>query len=397
MSSSYRALLARPGAWSVALSCALGWLSFASYALATVLAVEAATRSFAAAGATVAALSAGAGLLAPARGRLVDRRGPRALAYFVPGHAAGLGLLVPGCASSQPVWMLCASAALAGAFAPPLIATARAVWPRVAGPDLARTGHALNVALGDAAQVVGPVLTAALAALVSPLFALAILAPGAMVGAIVLSRFPARGAEGAPAPAVHRVWGVLGESAGLRTLVICELALGLALGALEVAAPALAAEAGAAELAAVPLAVFALGSIAVSVWSGGRRPPRAASWRYVTGYSVFAAALLCCLLARSLAAVTAVLVIAGAGYGLLNVAMFELLDGVARPHRAVEALTWITTWEAVGLAGGAGGAGQLSRGGASDTLILVAVPTALAAAAVIKRLPTLKDRAVSEP
>jgi hypothetical protein len=30
MSSSYRALFARKGAWSLALSCGLGWLSFAS-------------------------------------------------------------------------------------------------------------------------------------------------------------------------------------------------------------------------------------------------------------------------------------------------------------------------------------------------------------------------------
>ena len=68
MSSTYRALFRRAEARSVALSCGLGWLSFAGYGLAIVLAVEAATGSFAVAGATVAAFSAGSALLAPLRG-----------------------------------------------------------------------------------------------------------------------------------------------------------------------------------------------------------------------------------------------------------------------------------------------------------------------------------------
>ncbi|MDX6673414.1 MAG: hypothetical protein QOH11_832, partial [Solirubrobacteraceae bacterium] len=90
MSLSYCALFARTGTRAVALSCVLGWLSFAGYGLAIVLAVEAATGSFAVAGGAVAAFSAGSALFAPLRGRFVDRRGPRALAYFAPVHAAGL-------------------------------------------------------------------------------------------------------------------------------------------------------------------------------------------------------------------------------------------------------------------------------------------------------------------
>ncbi|MDW5598579.1 hypothetical protein VSS74_29735, partial [Conexibacter stalactiti] len=95
---SYRALLARPGTRAIALACGLGWLSFSSYALALVLAVEAASGSFATAGATVAAFTAGSALLAPLRGRLVDRRGPRALVAFALPHAAALLALVTLCA-----------------------------------------------------------------------------------------------------------------------------------------------------------------------------------------------------------------------------------------------------------------------------------------------------------
>jgi MFS family permease len=391
MSSSYRALFARTGARAVALSCGLGWLSFASYGLAIVLAVEAATGSFPVAGAAVAAFSAGSALLAPLRGRFVDRRGPRALAYFAPLHAAALLLLVVGCASSHSSWVLVGTAGLAGTFTPPLIATARAVWSQVSGPDLARTSHSVNAALGDAAQVIGPAFTGAVAAVASPLVALGLLVPGATVGALILAVSARPLVPSAPRPSAHRVWGVLRESAGLRTIVVCELAMGLWLGALEVAAPATAAAAsGDAEVGAVPLAVFATASVAVSLWSGTGRLQRTAAWRYLAGSIAVAVVLPLCLLVPSLVGITAVVAVAGAGFGLLNVALFELLDDVVSSDRAVEAFTWLTTWQGVGLAAGAAGAGQLSRGDPSGTLVLVALPAALAAAVAVANRPALR-------
>jgi MFS family permease len=390
MSSSYRALFARTGARAVALSCGLGWWSFASYGLAIVLAVEAATGSFPVAGGAVAAFSAGSALLAPLRGRFVDRRGPRALAYFAPLHAAALLLLVVGCASSHSSWVLVGSAGLAGTFTPPLIATARAVWSQVSGPDLARTSHSVNAALGDAAQVIGPAFTGAVAAVASPLVALGLLVPGATAGAVILAVSAPPRVPATPRPSAHRVWGVLDESVGLRTIVVCELAMGLWVGALEVAAPATAAEHGAAELGAVPLAVFAAASVAVSLWSGTGRLQRTAASRYLAGSIAVAVVLPLCLLVPSLVGITAVVVVAGAGFGLLNVALFELLDDVVPSDRAVEAFTWLTTWQGVGLAAGAAGAGQLSRGGASGTLVLVALPAALAAAVAVANRPALR-------
>src|SRR3954471_269827 len=186
--STYRALLARPGARALALACGLGWLSFGSYGLAVVLAVHAASGSFAAAGAAVAAFSAGSGLLAPLRGRFVDARGRRALAVFAPVHAAGLVLLVAGCAAGWSRPALVAVAGVAGATCPPLIATARSVWPGVAGPELAQAAHAVNAALGDVAMVVGPAVVGAVAGLVSPAFALAAMIPGPAIGALIVAR-----------------------------------------------------------------------------------------------------------------------------------------------------------------------------------------------------------------
>ncbi|HET6505923.1 MAG TPA: hypothetical protein VFG42_03980, partial [Baekduia sp.] len=183
---SYRAVLARPGARRLALACSMGWLSFAAYGLAVVLAVREATGSFATAGGAVAAFSAGSSLLAPARGRLVDRRGVRVVAVLAAAHALAMALLVVGCVARWPPGGLLGAAAVAGACVPPLIATARALWPAVAGGDLVRAGHALNAALGDAGQVAGPALVGGVAALASSAAAaLALLFPGVAVGAVV--------------------------------------------------------------------------------------------------------------------------------------------------------------------------------------------------------------------
>src|SRR4051794_22376937 len=376
--STYRALLARPGARALALACGLGWLSFGSYGLAVVLAVHAASGSFAAAGAAVAAFSAGSGLLAPVRGRFVDARGPRALALFAPVHAAGLALLVLGCAEGWSQVALVVVAGGAGATCPPLIATGRSVWPGVAGPELSQAAHALNAALGDAAMVVGPAAVGALAALVSPAFALAAVIPGPAAGALLVARRAAvpeadgghaedvAAHAGAVMPAAaaslsHRVFGALRESAGLRTLAFCDLVLGLGWGALDVALPAAAAREGSPELAALPFALMAAGSVTTSVLSGSVRRP--AATRYVAGSLLLAVAVLPCLGVRSVAGVTAILLVAGACFGVLNVALFELLDDVVAPERGVEALTWLTSLQGAGAAAGAAVAGGLGAGG----------------------------------
>lgn len=185
--SAYGALLARPHAKALALACTLGWLAFASLGLSIVLLMQERTGSFAAAGAAVGAFSCGAGALAPLRGRVVDRRGPRALRLFAAAHCAGLLVFAGACVRGWPLAVLIAVAAGAGAVAPPLIASARALWPRVAGPSLTRTGHAANALLGDLGTVLGPTAAAGLAGS-SPTAALVLVAAVAPLGALLAFR-----------------------------------------------------------------------------------------------------------------------------------------------------------------------------------------------------------------
>jgi hypothetical protein len=79
---------------------------------------------------------------------------------------------------------------------------------------------------------------------------------------------------------------------------------------------------------------------------------------------------------------------AGVGLGTLNTALFELLDQVTPAGSAVEALTWLTTLQALGLAVGAAGAGQLASHGAA--LTFVALPPLIGAGLVSARRATLR-------
>jgi hypothetical protein len=393
MLSSYRVLFRRAGVRPLALACALAWLSFTGYAFAIILAVHAATGSFAIAGSVVAAFGIGSAVGAPARGRYIDRHGPVSLALFTVAFACWAAALVAGCALRAGPLPLFVFGGVAGLFAPPVIATARSLWARVAGPELAPTAHALNAALADGALLLSPVVVGAITALLSSSAALGALIAGASAAGAIIAW---TGQKSATATAVrrgsHRIWGVLHESAGLRTLVACDVLIGIWTGAFEVAATAIAAHSGAAALGAVPLSASAAGSVLISLWSGSGHVRRPAAWRYLAGCLLVAAAFPLMLMVPSLVGIAAVAVVVGVGYALLNVALFQLLDHIVAADRAVEAFTWLTTATAAGTALGAVSAGQLTRTSDLAALLLTSCSAALVAAVALSRRRTLKAR-----
>ncbi len=360
--SSYGALLARPTARALACVCATGWLAFAAVTLTLVLLVRDARGGDAfAAGAVVAAYALAAGALAPLRGRALDRGGRAALLVaFAAAHAALLLALAGAAAGGAPTGMLVVLAGLAGASTPPLIATARTLWPRVAGPELTRAGYALTALLGDAAGVLGPPAAAVLAAGAGPAAALAAVAFAPLAAALLLRRLLASTVTSDP----HKGADVteVRLRRGLAALVAADALAGLCLGAVEVTLPA---RAGAS--AAVPLAAFAAASMGAAWWSGrargaAGRPRRrlAAGLPLLTAGSTLALACGAVHTGSTPLLVSSATAVAGAGYGLLTVALLELLDRVAPPGRQVEAFTWLTSAQALGLALGSLSAGALA-------------------------------------
>jgi MFS family permease len=376
-------LLAGAAARRLALASVLGWLGFGALSLAIVLTVQHATGSPSSAGAALAGFALGSGVLAPARGRLVDRFGPRrALVPFALTSGAALLGLALAAEERGASWLLVALATLGGLTVPPLIASARVVWPQVVAPEQLPPAYGVQALLSDVGAVAGPAFAGAVAALASPSGALIACAVLPVLGALLLvalpwpERTPPAGRGGALA------------GAGMRTLVLADAGLYAGLGALEVALPAVAAEHGTAASAAVPLAAFA-GASAIASLVYGARPARAGR-RYLLGSLALVVFCLPLAALESIWALAAALVFTGAAFAAVNVAVYALLDQVAPEGTGAEALTWLTTAGAAGMAAGAALAGALAGGGDhAAALALPAVGAALAAAVVVARRGTL--------
>jgi MFS family permease len=357
MLSSFRALLVRPGARPLVVVCLLGWFSAIGTGLALILLVHHLTRSFSLAGVAVAIYAIAVALPAPLRGRLVDRQGSRGLLALAGGQIVGAGLLAWAYLTHDDAALLM-SVAISGSCVLPLIGVARGRWTIIAGAELTSAAHALNAAISDAAEFAAPALVAGISLALSPVVAYLAIVLASVSGAGVLARagLPRnRQADGGARPG-----SVIRGNPGLQMIATSDVMLGAWSAAMELVVVALAAQHGHAPLAGLTLAAGAAGSVAVSLTSGSGRLTAPPSTRYLVGALLSVVGLLALLFATDLVVVGAVLVIVGAGVGLQNIAVYELLDLVSPPGRSTEAFAWLTTASAGGAAVGAVIAGHLA-------------------------------------
>ncbi|MFK4109041.1 MFS transporter [Streptomyces sp. NPDC002176] len=179
---SYAAVLRVPHARRTFATALVGRLSYGTVPLSLLLATQRATGSYAASGAVLSLYGAAVVLLTPARASLVDRHGARrALFPLAVAHGALLGVLAaltwrPG----APVPLIGAAAVLAGACAPPLGPTMRAVWSALlADRDLLRRAYSLDGVAEELLFVSGPALVGVLIACTAP-------ASGVLLGALLM-------------------------------------------------------------------------------------------------------------------------------------------------------------------------------------------------------------------
>jgi hypothetical protein len=328
-------------------------------------------------------------VFAPARARLVDRRGAAVLAVFVAGNVGLLGALAAlGAIVSAPA-ALVACAALAGACAPPLGPFTRAVAGAVlhGSPDVLQRTFALDSAAEEAALVVAPLVvalvTAAWTAAAAVLLAAGLILAGGLGTArsSLADHLPASARAGVDGPArvPPRAW-----------LVIASLAsIGAALGAVDVALPAIAGAAGAAPAAGLLLAAMAIGTTVAGLLTGlhaWRSPPLR---RLALLQPAFALSLAACAPVHSLGALAVVLTVPGALLGILFVTAYVAMDALAPAGAATRTFAWLVTANNGGFALGAALAGALADESPHAALLLAAIAalpsTALAAIAATRR------------
>lgn len=350
MTHGYRDVIATTAARRLLVALVAAWLSFGMIGLALFLAASEATASSTVAGLVVAVFSAGAGLLAPLRGRLLDRRGARLwLRTFGLGQAAALLGFAAAVELRPDPWLLLLTAGAAGMVAPPVIATIRAGWGAVVEPALLRRAYTLTAVIGDVLFVVAPPVAAFL-------FVVAPWAPPVAMALLIVLATALAGVGARAAPAV-------GERAADRALfrmlsavLAVEVSLGIALGAMDVAVPVAASAWGIRGASGLLLGAFALGSAIGGVWFGRRGWTMAPERRFLVAALVLAPVFALPALARGPISLAAMLFLAGLCYGPATISLFEALDVLA-PTRAIESLTWVTTAGAAGAAGGSAASG----------------------------------------
>ena len=353
----YRALLGQPQAAALVGWSLLGRLPLGMTPLALLFLLRGEGYGYAAAGVGVAGYTVAVGVGAPIAGRRVDRLGPqRVLRVRAVAYAALTGAVVVLAVVDAGLAPIAIAATASGLALPPLGATVRIVWPRIAPDGLRSTAYALEAALQEIFFLCGPLLAAALAA-IEPAAGVAGAGLAALVGTTALARL--RPVRETPASR-HGGAGLLGAlgSPGVRTVVLYAGAIGAGLGAVELAMPAFAEEHGSRELGGIALACFAGGSL-VGGLVAGTRPHRSDVGRLVAGSFTLALALLGFQLAFSLPSLYVIAFLAGLPIAPTVAAIYSLIDSSARSGTAAEAFAWFGTAVSVGLASGTAFAGWL--------------------------------------
>jgi MFS family permease len=383
VANPYLQVLRTPHALPMVLAAFIGRLPLSMVGLGCVLLIAAETGSYGLGGAVAAVGAVTTALAGPLLGRLADSHGQRrvllpVLAVFVP---SGLTFLF-AVKGDWPLWIVFASAGLAGACIPPVSSMIRVRWTH-----LLRGSHRLHTALSmesvvdEFVFIVGPVLVTFLSttghATSGVVTAFALAAAGSLL-------FAAQGkTEPPPAPHEHRNGPSAMRVRGLRVLFVVGAAVGAILGTLEIALVAFADETGHKSLAGVLIAALALGSMGSGIGWG------AVHWRLPLRHRLTAVLVIMTVLSIPLLLVQDIwlmvpfVILAGVAVSPSLISSFTLAEVLVPRASVTEAFTWIGTALGLGVALGASVAGKVVDVAGANMSFLVATVAAAVAAVVV--------------
>jgi MFS family permease len=385
---AYLRLLRTPGAARLAASSLGVAVASTMIPVSFVLFARQATGSFATASLVLAAFTAGRLLVAPLRGRAVDRNGPAVVLRRVvfPAAVTDIVFILAGRADTAGV-LLIALALLSGCFTAPAGTSVRSAWAHLLpdGPER-RTGFALMSVLGEVSFFTGPLLAGALIAVGSPTLAVAAAAALGAIGSLALATAPAvRSVPAKESTNAGRLAAL--EGGAIRYVVGTGGLFGLTFGVLDVAWPAFAHSHGSAATAGIFLSLFAVGAGIGGLLYGTRHHNRPAISTYPALCLLAAAGLAPLIAAGSLAAMAALALLSGLCFAPITTAQVAAVDEVAVAAHRAEAYTWLGTIYAGGASIGAAAAGQLITASGEQAAFIAACAATVAAAilAALKR------------
>lgn len=310
----------------------------------------------------MAAFVVAEGLAQPLMGRAADRLGRRfilrvlaiANAFAAVGFAIGLTL---------PLVPVLALAALTGATTPPIAATMRAAWTGLVSGPARQAAYALEATSQELLFIVGPSLTALLAAALSPRIALAATGVFGLVGTLVMTHGKsgrAVDAKAADQGAHHR-----GSALRIAALRRCMATLGLivlALNCIELGViAAISGGSHASALAGVVVSLWSVGSMVGGFVYGARGgstrlPASAIVFAVAVGFGALAIA------PGNRVVLSVLLVLGGTTIAPMFGRMYSEVSASVPASVITEAYSWIAVANLAGAAIGAPIGGYLVGG-----------------------------------
>ncbi|WP_329180525.1 MFS transporter [Streptomyces sp. NBC_01477] len=381
MATGYADLLRTPHAARLLGGTLLGRLPNAMAALAIVLFLRSQGAGYGLAGALSAVYGCSVAVGQPLLGRAVDRRGqPRVMAGAALLSAAGFALLAatgPG-----PLPLATAAVVLAGMATPPLEGGLRALWPDVLGAeDRVQRAYALDAAAQEVLFTLGPLLVTLIVATASQAAAVVVTGLLGVAGTlVVVTAAPSRRWR-AEERAAH--WLGALRSVGLAVLLGAFFFLGIALGAISLAAVAYGDAHGGGPVAAYVLAANGVGALAGGLAYGARSWPGAPE-RRLRALSV---ALAVCypplMLVPGVPWMLPLAALSGLFLAPALACGFLVVDRHAPAGTVTEAFSWVVTSVGVGAALGTAAAGVAAQHGGAAAGFGVAGGGAVVATAVL--------------
>jgi len=356
----YAEIFRIPGAWRFSAAGVIGRMPMSMFGLGTVLLISAVTGKYGVAGTVSAVGSLGYAFTSPRIARLVDSHGQRrVLLPLLAVFAISTAVLIMTVELHLPTWAFFVPGAIAGSAMPSLGTLVRARWSvLLAGSPRLHAAFSFESVADELCFIVGPAAVTLLATEVFPASGVVVAALLCVLGTLWFAA--QRGTEPAIHPPDRTAAGPAGPgrargaaAPGLIVLGPVYLLLGAMFVSIDLSTVAFAQHFGHKPLAGFILGTYALGSATGGIWYGSRQWRAPVEKRFALALSLTALGVATFWIQPNLITLTCVIYLCGLAIAPTLIAGFSLLEAQAKPGRRTEAMQWLSSSIAIGLAAGA--------------------------------------------
>ena len=357
----YAEIFEIPGAWRFSMAAVIGRMPMSMFGLGTVLLISAVTGRYGVAGTVSAVGSLGYAFSSPRVARAVDSYGQRrVLLPLLTVFTVATALLIVTVELKLPTWAFFVPGAVAGSAMPSLGAMVRARWSvLLTGSPRLHAAFSFESVADELCFIIGPAAVTLLATEVSPASGVGVAAVLCLVGTLWFAA--ERGTEPVvvrperpTSQAGRQVARVRGTPApGLIVLAPVYVLLGAMFVSIDLSTVAFAQHFGHKPLAGLILGTYAFGSATGGIWYGSRQWRAPLQKRFALTLTLTVLGVATFWAQPNLISLTCVIYLCGLTIAPTLIAGFSLLEAQAKPGRRTEAMSWLSSGIAVGLAAGA--------------------------------------------